>query len=234
MEAEAAAQAPATSTARRTYTSARRAAQAAQTRAAVLQAATARFEASGWSGTSMRDVARLAGVSVETIYAGVGSKVDLLQAVVDVAVVGDDEAVALADRPVFSALGVGPFEQRVRAAAVLVTQTNSRTARLARAWREAARLEPDLAALLHLREQRRRLDVRQGAQLVAAGEVEEQLVDGLWAALAHEPYLLLLEEGGWDDAKYQQWVERLMAGLLRPPDTPESSSSAPRGTHDEQ
>ena len=71
---------------------------ALQNRQAVLEAATARFCERGWAA-SVRDIARAAGVSVETVYAHFGSKVDLLNAVVDVAVVGDDEPVALVDRP---------------------------------------------------------------------------------------------------------------------------------------
>ena len=78
---------------RREYRSPRRQQQAAETRAAVLEAATRLFGERGWAGTGMREVAREAGVSVETVYAGFGSKSDLLMAAIDVAVVGDDEPV---------------------------------------------------------------------------------------------------------------------------------------------
>jgi AcrR family transcriptional regulator len=54
----------------RTYSSNRRAAQAAQTRADVVAAAVDCFRANGWSGTTMNAVAEKAGVSVETVYDG--------------------------------------------------------------------------------------------------------------------------------------------------------------------
>jgi AcrR family transcriptional regulator len=57
------------------------------------------FAENGWSGTDMRDVARTAQVSVETVYANFGSKGSLLRQALDVAVVGDDEPVPLSDRP---------------------------------------------------------------------------------------------------------------------------------------
>ena len=59
---------------RRPYRSARRQQQAAQTRALVLAAATSLFADRGWSSTGMRDIAKAAGVAVETVYASFGSK----------------------------------------------------------------------------------------------------------------------------------------------------------------
>ena len=95
---------------KRSYRSPRRVEQAAQTRAAVLEAATRLFAERGWAGTGMRDVAREAGVAVETVYANFRSKPELLIAAVDVSVVGDDAPVALADREVFLVLGHGTFD----------------------------------------------------------------------------------------------------------------------------
>ena len=55
------------------------------------------FAERGWA-TSVRDIAREAGVAVETVYSVVGSKRELLKVAMDVAIVGDDEPVALDDR----------------------------------------------------------------------------------------------------------------------------------------
>ncbi len=75
---------------------------AVQTRAAVVEAATALFGENGWAGTGMRDVARAVGVAVETVYSNFGSKAELLLAALDVAVVGDAQQVPLAERPEFA------------------------------------------------------------------------------------------------------------------------------------
>jgi len=69
---------------RRAYKSARRQQQAVNTRAEVLDAALLLFADRGWAGTGMRDVAREAGVSVETVYANFRSKSDLLMAAIEV------------------------------------------------------------------------------------------------------------------------------------------------------
>src|SRR6266536_3164046 len=113
---------------RRRYRSPRREQQAAETRAAVLAAAAQLFGDRGWAATGMRDVARAAGVAVETVYASFRSKSDLLMAAIDVGVVGDPEPVPLDQRPEFTALGSGARQERARAAARLVTGIHQRTA----------------------------------------------------------------------------------------------------------
>ena len=104
----------------------------------------------------MRDIARAAGVSVETVYAPLRLQGRPAQPVVDVAVVGDDDPVALVDRPEFAALSTGTRRERVLAAAALNTAINQRTTPLFRALREAAAVEPVLAQRLQsLRESQR-------------------------------------------------------------------------------
>lgn len=56
---------------------------AAQTRADILDAARMLFGRDGYSATSINDIAREAGVSVQTIYARLGSKRGMLVALVD-------------------------------------------------------------------------------------------------------------------------------------------------------
>ncbi len=92
---------------RRRYQSPLRARRAAETRDALLTAAHQLFVTRGWLATGMRDVAAEAGVATETVYAYFSSKRDLFKAVVDVAVVGDDLPVPVAERPEFAAIGRG-------------------------------------------------------------------------------------------------------------------------------
>ena len=86
----------------------------------MLTAAHRLFVTKGWGGTGMRDVATEAGVATETLYAYFSSKRVLLQTVVDMAVVGDDRPVAVADRPEFAAIGRGRHVERTAAAARLL------------------------------------------------------------------------------------------------------------------
>src|SRR4051794_13662370 len=122
----------------RTYNSTRRSRQAAQTRAEILTAAIALFGENGWSGTTLAAIAARADVAVETIYAGFGSKKGLLRAALDVAVVGDADAVPFADRPEATRLGEGTLDERLAAAARVVTDINERTLPVWRALLEAA------------------------------------------------------------------------------------------------
>src|SRR4051794_17431287 len=110
--------------AKRRYDSSRRQAHAAQTRSAVVEAAVELFSTKGWAATGVRDIARAAGVSVETVYANFGSKPQVLMAAIDVAVVGDAQEVPVRDRPEFAEIGTGPTAARVRAAASFVRGVN--------------------------------------------------------------------------------------------------------------
>jgi AcrR family transcriptional regulator len=199
---------------RRGYQSPRRERQAAETRAAVLEAAVRLFGERGWAATGMREVARGAEVSVETVYAGFGSKSELLMAALDVALVGDSAPVALSQRPEFAALGSGTPQERVAAAARLVTTAHRRTAGVYLALREAAASDPDLARRLQEVEERRRVSVDQAISLITDRAATRQERDGLWAVLAIEVYQLLTELSGWTPQQYQTWVATVMGRLL--------------------
>jgi AcrR family transcriptional regulator len=70
-----------------------RAEQAAQTRHRILDAASRVFEAQGFAGTRIEDVADAAGVAVPTVYKAFTNKVNLLVGAVNRAMAGGDEAV---------------------------------------------------------------------------------------------------------------------------------------------
>lgn len=83
----------------RRYHAPRRAQAAAQTRSRIREAASALFVEHGYVATTIRDVARAAGVGERTVYAAFPSKADLFRHVLDVATVGDEDPVAVAARP---------------------------------------------------------------------------------------------------------------------------------------
>ena len=154
---------------------------------------------------------------METVYANFRSKADLLQAAIDVAVVGDTREVPLADRPEFRALADGDAPARARAAARLNTGINGRIAGLHRALTQAAGADPALAARLREDEERRRISVRQGAELVAGRPLTDRERDGLWAVVGVEVYLLLTELSGWSPAEYEAWLADTLLRLLADP-----------------
>jgi AcrR family transcriptional regulator len=199
-----------TEAAPRRYRSPRRAQQAEQTRAEIITAATRLFAENGWAATGMRDVAREAGVATETVYLHFSSKSGLLRKAMDVAVVGDDDAVALAERPEFAALGQGSRAERISAAAMLLTEVNQRTSGFAKVLREAARSISAIAEMLRAARERIRLDIAAGAAAVMGRKPTRRERDSLWALLSVEVYLLLVEESGWPIKQYREWAAEIL------------------------
>lgn len=199
---------------RRPYRSLRREQQAAQTRADVLDAAGRLFAEGGWAGTGMREVARAAGVSVETVYAHFASKSELLATVLETAVVGDVAPEPLNRRPEFVALTLGTRQERIAAAARLVTAIHQRTAGIYLALLEAAASDEGLDRELRANHERRRISIEEGMFHVAGREPSHDERDGLWAVLSVEVYHLLTELSGWTPQQYETWISGVIDRLL--------------------
>ncbi|WP_405490292.1 TetR/AcrR family transcriptional regulator [Nocardia sp. NBC_00511] len=84
---------------KRTYRAAKRAETAEATRAALRAAATELFVESGYAATTMREIARRAGVGERTLYDAFPNKFELFRHTIGVATVGDEQPVAVAARP---------------------------------------------------------------------------------------------------------------------------------------
>ncbi|HYO37839.1 MAG TPA: TetR family transcriptional regulator [Geodermatophilus sp.] len=205
----------------RTYSSPRRARQAAQTRAEVIAAATKLFLERGWAGTTMAAVAAEAEVAVDTVYAGFSSKAGLLAAAKDVAKVGDDEPVPLMQRPGFDALDRGSREDRIEASATLIAETNERTRAMDAVWREAAASERTLAAALAERESGRRQDLADGLARVLGRPVDESTLDTVWVLTSPDTWAKLHGERHWHLEDYRRWLVASLDRLL-PPAAPDS------------
>src|ERR1700737_3019141 len=68
------------------------------TRELIVQAAAALFVRDGYLASTMAGIAAEAGVAVQSLYLIFGSKLDILKAALDVAIVGDFEPVPLLER----------------------------------------------------------------------------------------------------------------------------------------
>lgn len=196
------------------YHSPRRQLQAEQTRVAVLRAAAESFADLGWGGTTVRDVARRAGVAVETVYAHYPSKSELLLAALDVSVVGDVAPVPLAERPEFAALASGSRRKRTGAAAALMAQIQQRSAGLNLALCEAATTSEEMAQRWRDNELRRQVSVEQAGALVIGRPLTPHERDALWAVLSVECYQLLTQVAGYTLPQYQSWVAHMIDRLL--------------------
>lgn len=199
---------------RRPYRSQLREQQAAATRRAVVDAARGLFVANGWAATGMREVAAAAGVAVETVYSHFSSKRGLLQAVIDIAVVGDDAPVALAERDDFLALGKGRRPARIRAVARGLTDIQVRIAPVFVLLRQAAAADEEAAEMLRSSRERQRIDVAAAFELLVGRAPSRLECDGFWAIVSPEVYLLLVEESGWSPEEYEAWIAELMERVI--------------------
>lgn len=172
------------------------------------------FVANGWAATGMREVAAVAGVAVETLYSHFSSKRGLLQAVLDMTVVGDDAPVALAERDEFRALGKGRRSARIRAGARVLTAVQARTASVAALLRQAAPSDDDVAEMLRSARERQRIDVARAFELLVGRAPSRAEGDGLWAIASSEIYLLLVGESGWSPEEYEAWIAELMERVI--------------------
>src|SRR5579872_2614428 len=70
-----------------------------RTRAAVVDAARSLFIERGYAATTIEAISDLSDTPQATVYRLFASKLGILKAVLDVSVVGDDQQVAMLDRP---------------------------------------------------------------------------------------------------------------------------------------
>ena len=199
---------------KRRYSSSLRARQAADTRAQVLAAAAELFQESGWSGTTVAAIAKRAGVAVETVYSGFGSKKEVLRAVVDVTIVGDAEPVPLAERDVFAALSVGDRDARLTAGMEMLCDIQARLAPLWRTVLEASASDDDVDAWRLEAEARRRVDVERSLERIVQRELDDDTLDLVWAVFSHEVYALLVLDRGIGRAQYAERMRTAVTALV--------------------
>ena len=188
--------------------------QAAQTRAVVLDAAARLFGELGWADTNMRSVAKAAGVSMETVYAGFGSKGDLLAAVMDVAVVGDDLPIPLAQRDVALVLGTGTRDERVAKAAGMSVAISSRTCELVQALTQGSATDDSLAQRLAALDERRRGEIADYFEQVASRTPTGLELDEVWLLTSAEVFHLLVHRSGWTREQHEHWLAERLLGLV--------------------
>jgi AcrR family transcriptional regulator len=204
----------------RPYESALRRAQAATTRAAVLDAATALFVREGYLRTTMKAIAGEAGTSVETVYTQ-GSKAALLLAAVDRALGGDDDDVPLTDRTEFaSALRQPTAAAIIEAFVRALAQVAVRSSGLLVAFEDAAAADPSTAELWAAAEQHRKADCRRLVQAVAARcrlprdwDVDTA-TDAVWLLATPRRAHVALQTLGWSVERLVDASTRQISALL--------------------
>jgi AcrR family transcriptional regulator len=203
----------------RGYDSSRRQAQASETRREILRSAHDLFVSQGYGRTTMADIARAAGVSVETVYGAFGSKATLLHRVWDVTIGGDDEEVVFHERPEIRAIRAeSDLAKRLVLHAAMSTRTARRIAPLVLAVQGAAGSEPAAAEMLAEMGRQRLAGIGvMASEAAATGQLavsEEECRDVIWATTDGQLWQRLVNERGWSDERYAQWLAQLWTSLL--------------------
>ena len=199
---------------KRPYDSSHRQEQAAETRRRIINAAYDIFVQRGYGKATLADIARAAGVAVETVYAAFGTKAELLRRVWYVHFRGDEQDVTLYDRPEMQAILAEPdLRTRIRQHAEFVTAYNRRITPLLDTLAGAASSEPGALELLAWWAERR-LDV--ATKIARAAATTRQLAipeavcrDLLFATMDGALWHRLVLERGWSDTRYAEWLGEL-------------------------
>lgn len=209
---------------KRRYRAPQRVAQAVQTRRAVLDAARDLFVGRGYARTTVSDIARHAGVAVDTVYAAVGRKPVLLRELVETALSGTDHPVPAAERDYVRAIATAPeATEKIAVYARAVTSIQQRLAPVFLALRDAAVADPACAALWTEIAERRARNMRAfAADLRATGRLradlsDDTVADVVWSMNAAEYWALLVGGRGWTPAEFEAWLADAWVRLLLEP-----------------
>lgn len=207
----------------RAYSSPLRRRLAGETRAAVLRAAHDLFVRQGYGATTVEQVAAAAGVSKPTVFSAVGNKQTLLKVVRDVAMAGDDEPIAMSERPIADAMRAEPDQDRAIAlAAAAMAGVSRRYAAVDGVLRGAAAAGEDgLRELWETSEAQRLTGARMWMTVLVAkrpapeGFDLDAAVDQLWLYMAPDQYARLVHGRGWSDERAETWLADRIRELLR-------------------
>lgn len=182
-------------------------------RRAVVTAAQTLFLERGYAVTTIDAISNLADVPPATVYRLFASKLGILKALLDTSIGGDDQSLAVPDRPGVAALFTEPDPTKLLAGfAGITTAINERSNEVYRVLDSAAGSDPAAAELLAQVQQQR--DQGQG-QIVHAlvrnralrpGLHESDAADLIHALMSPETYRLLVIDRHWTPEKYRQWL----------------------------
>lgn len=216
----------------RVYRSARREVQARRTRQRVIEAATAVFLERGYAAATMRIIAATADVAVPTVELLFGTKPRLLKAAIDVAIVGDDEPVAVLDRSWTSAaLAATDAHEFLAIVAGVIAPAQTRSAGLVLAVFEGAATDSALAELsAQLITQRAEtaewlVDRLTGICPLRGGCTRQEAIDTFWVLMDPAVFDRLTRHRGWRAERYERWFADSITRLLV-----DTGASGPMGT----
>ena len=204
------------------YVSPLRQEQAEATRRRVIAAAAECFAEQGYTTTTLRVIARRAGVSVETVQTA-GPKRSLLVAAFNQLFTGEAEEREFAERPaVAEIMGLDDGVHVLRRLAQWLAASNARVADLWQVLVASASDDPEVASYMHELHQRTREQAgRVVSDLVRRGLIRpsrsvSRTADLIWDAQSPERYLRLVRHAGWSQTAYADALAENYLNICRP------------------
>ena len=211
----------------RRYDNSGRAEQARLSRRRIIDVAHESLLEEGWARTTIASVAARAGVSAETVYKRFGGKAGLLKAVYDVRMAGDDEPIAIADRPAFRAMVAERDPRRVvRAYAALAHEFMERAGPLVSVLLRVRGVDPELVRFMATIDGERLAGATGLVSMLSAkgglrpGLDADRARDLVWALISPELYDLLVDRRGWSLDDYETWLAQSLGSALLVDGTP--------------
>ena len=204
----------------RSYRSPQRREHAAATRSSILAAARDLLQDRGYAATTVAEIARRAGVSIDTVYVSVGRKPELVLAVIETVLGEGDQPIPAERRDYVRAIRGEPSARgKIEIYAAAVARLVPRTAPLQEALRKAGDTDAACARTWRLLVSRRADNMLLFASdLRSTGDLrgdlsDQQVADIVWSTNAAE-YWLLLDQQGWTPAHYKAWLTDLWSRTL--------------------
>ena len=203
---------------KRAYQSELRAQQAAQTRAAIVDAAADLFVADGYARTTIKAIADRAGVAPDTVYAAFGTKVRVLTAVID-ARLAPPGVENVMDRPEAAAVRDEPDQRaQVRRFARDIASLSTRVRPIYEVLRTASAVEPEVQAVFQEMEAHRLANMsRLASWLAERGPLqvdEARAAQITWVLASPDVARMLCDVQGWTEQEHADWLESSLAGAL--------------------
>ncbi len=215
------------------YRSEIREAAAAANRSAIRDAAAALFIEQGYVATTMRQIARAAGVSVRTVFNGYpDGKAQIFDEALDFALGGDDSRQPLADRRLTrDVIAESDPERLVERLVEGAIDVYERAGGLITTYMESAGADPHMRQHAELGESAARSIMEQAARSLHTQEALRpdlsvpragQMLLALCSPVLHQ---LLRRRSGWSAASYRRWlIEQISAAVLLEPTRPTVSA----------
>lgn len=196
-----------------------------ETRRRLLAAAEAEFAERGYVAATVIRIAERADVSVQTLYSNWGSKRNLLRALLDSAVTGDDDtALAMGQPPAVLTATLEPEDGRDprRLLAHLSHQYRLLAERSAVAWqtyRDGAAVDPEIAAdwrqLSDIRRQAFRVMFGQlPARALRPGLTHAAAADTAWVIASPDTHEQLVVQAGYTYEELEEWVRATVSAAI--------------------